>query len=392
MADGAKYRFFVRSRCSANDVSNWVELQNGVGTDEVWMNNSGVADTVSGCSLIVYDNGGPVAGYAHNSNSNLVIRSGEEGRQPQITGGFVKLGDHTQSLYIYDGEGTNGTVLFSTTASNYDSSFTSVLATSTTGALTIAFSSGYDAAAGYEFYISCQGQASCPFPTALNATMTTDSTADVSWEGTAANYSFYYRLSGATSWAHQNVSTTNVTLTGLVPDTVYDMYVVALCSATDSSIASPVRHLNTHIGTPEIPCSTPSNLTVSNITFNSAVIGWLANGTENTWRLEVNGTLVDNVTTNPYTLTGLTPATQYTIKVQAVCDVTSESAWSTELIFTNQVDCPHFWVHLHSFIAIPTVPKHIALLDGLCLYHYGRKQQYYGKQIFFHRLLFIVSN
>ncbi len=335
MADGAKYRFFVRSRCSANDVSNWVELQNGVGTDEVWMNNSATADTVSGCSLIVYDNGGPVAGYAHNSNSNLVIRSGEDGRQPQITGGFVKLGDHTQSLYIYDGEGTNGTVLFSTTASNYDSSFTSVLATSTTGALTIAFSSGYDAAAGYEFYISCQGQASCPFPTALNATMTTDSTADVSWQGTAANYSFYYRLSGATSWNHQNVSTTNVTLTGLVPDTVYDMYVVALCSATDSSIASPVRHLNTHIGTPEIPCSTPSNLTVSNITFNSAVIGWLANGTENIWRLEVNGTLVDNVTTNPYTLTGLTPATQYTLKVQAVCDVTSESAWSTELIFTT---------------------------------------------------------
>jgi hypothetical protein len=165
--------------------------------------------------------------------------------------------------------------------------------------------------------------------------MTSVSTADATWNGTSPNYNFYYRLHNATAWMLIPTSTNSVSLTGLMADTLYDMYVVAICSATDSSSASAIRQLNTQYGDPIPPCNAPTNLTVSNITINSAVIGWTAGGTESNWRVELNGSLT-STNTNPCTLSGLNAGTTYTVKVQAICDANSESVWSDELVFTTQ--------------------------------------------------------
>lgn len=328
---GGIYNFFVRSNCGT-DQSTWVMYTFGAGT--IIMENNTVADTVTGCGFVVYDNGGPIAGYLANSNSTLVLRSENAGSQLQVFGGEFGFGSSGATLTIYDGEGTTGTVLYTYNTTDGRDVYNTVLATSTTGSLTITFvSTGNMCHTGYELYIRCTGEATCPRPTELQSEMTSATQATVTWNGSAPSYDFYYRLSPAGTWVRQTVNTNSITLTGLMADTVYDMYVVALCSATDSSMASATRQLITHYGDAPTPCPTPINLTVNNITMNSAVIGWTAMGTESAWRLEVNGTLVNNVTTNPYTLTGLTPTTNYTIKVQAVCDITTESGWSSSLTF-----------------------------------------------------------
>lgn len=84
-------------------------------------------------------------------------------------------------------------------------------------------------------------------------------------------------------------------------------------------------------------CPKPTDLTASAITTTSAEIGWTPGGEETEWTVEVDG--VDTiVTTNPITLTNLTPATTYTIRVKANCSADDQSQWSDELTFTTACD------------------------------------------------------
>ena len=84
-------------------------------------------------------------------------------------------------------------------------------------------------------------------------------------------------------------------------------------------------------------CPKPTDLTASAITTTSAEIGWTPGGEETEWTVEVDG--VDTiVTTNPITLTDLTPSTTYTIRVKANCSADDQSQWSNELTFTTACD------------------------------------------------------
>lgn len=73
--------------------------------------------------------------------------------------------------------------------------------------------------------------ASCPEPTALNATGITQSSANLSWSGGASNYKVYYRASFEESYTVVAATTTGGTfsLNGLQPATQYYWYVAALC-------------------------------------------------------------------------------------------------------------------------------------------------------------------
>ncbi|MBR4774075.1 MAG: fibronectin type III domain-containing protein, partial [Bacteroidales bacterium] len=338
LAYGAHYRFFVRSNCGYEH-SNWVELQNGFATDEVWMNNSSVADTVVGCDFIVYDNGGPVAGYLHNSNSSLVLISGDAGRELQLQGGFFSHGADANTLTVYDGIGTTGDVLYSRSQTNLTETIDSVLATSTTGAMTITFTSGYYAALGYELYIHCVGTALCARPIRLNVEMTSASEADAEWEGTASFYNVYYKLSGETTWSMDTTHSNSYHFTGLTPDTTYDIYVVADCDTNGTSTPSVTIQLNTHYDVVILPCDPVTNLAVSNVTSNSATLSWTS--TADAWEIEltnVSGSTNLTASTNPYTLTGLLPNLGYSVRVRALCNGQNyepTSEWSAAVTFTT---------------------------------------------------------
>ena len=339
---GGIYNIFVRSDCGF-EYSNWVKYEFGAGT--VIMNQSTVADTVTGCGFVVYDNGGPIAGYESNSSSALVIRTENAGSQLEIFGGKFGFGPSAATLTVYDGEGTSGTVLFTyNTVNGRDTLLDTILATSTTGALTLTFSAGQYNHTGYELYVRCTAGATCPKPTELQGTMTSATTADVTWVGSAMSYNFYYRLSGTTAWTMQTTATNSISLTGLITDTVYDMYVVAICSATDSSTPSVTRQLNTYYEVVIDPCDPVSDVVVSNITNNTAEVSWTSTGNE--WEIEltnVSGTTTLTANTNPFTLVNLLPNMQYSVRVRTICNGTNVdpySDWTTAVTFTTLMNAP----------------------------------------------------
>ena len=84
------------------------------------------------------------------------------------------------------------------------------------------------------------------------------------------------------------------------------------------------------------PCLTPTGLTVSAITSNSASLNWVnPNGPVNGWEIEVvlatgtpTGIPTNSTTTFPYVVTGLLPNTAYKFYVRARCTTGFASPWS----------------------------------------------------------------
>ncbi len=89
-------------------------------------------------------------------------------------------------------------------------------------------------------------------------------------------------------------------------------------------------------------CIKPTGLTTADITSNSATLAWTSDAdqfniqykktTDSDWT-NVSGT----VSGSPYTLTGLSSATNYQVRVRTYCDATDQSDWTDAVSFTT--DC-----------------------------------------------------
>lgn len=83
----------------------------------------------------------------------------------------------------------------------------------------------------------------------------------------------------------------------------------------------------------------PSNVTVSDVTTNSASISW-TQSTDNTavtgYDVYVNGTLYQTVTTNSLSVTDLAENTEYIVKVRAFDEAGNTSDFSSEKSFTTE--------------------------------------------------------
>ena len=86
-----------------------------------------------------------------------------------------------------------------------------------------------------------------------------------------------------------------------------------------------------------VTCLKPTNLSMTSLAARSATLGWAANGTEAQWQICLNGNESNLIlaNTNPYPLTGLSPETEYTVKVRAYCDANDQSDWSNVSTFTT---------------------------------------------------------
>ncbi|WP_040282318.1 fibronectin type III domain-containing protein, partial [Psychroserpens damuponensis] len=92
-------------------------------------------------------------------------------------------------------------------------------------------------------------------------------------------------------------------------------------------------------------CNFPSDITVTNITANSAVIGWTAGGAEMDWEVVVQpigsgeptgaGTMTNN---NPYTISTLTAITEYEVYVRSDCGADGFSIWAGPMNFETACD------------------------------------------------------
>ena len=88
-------------------------------------------------------------------------------------------------------------------------------------------------------------------------------------------------------------------------------------------------------------CMWPTNLAAGTPGPRSVELSWTENGTATNWQICVNGDEANPIAanTNPYTLTGLTPDTDYTVKVRSNCGTDGYSDWSNEVSFTTDVLC-----------------------------------------------------
>ncbi len=192
--------------------------------------------TYSVCSGTLYDAGG-TGNYGNSWNGYAVLN-------PSIPGNFIQLYGTISGesccdyLYIYDGVGTGGTLLWQGVAN----SGTVPTVTSTTGPLTVRFTSdGSVVGQGFELYISCCDHCSCGAGDAnISVTNTGSNYISISWNGDAnvPNYIVEYGPTGFTPGTGTTISTTNpnATLNRLLEGTVYDIYVYFDCDDNGSIV------------------------------------------------------------------------------------------------------------------------------------------------------------
>lgn len=158
----------------------------------------------------------------------------------------------------------------------------------------------------------------------------------------AAGFDIYYNTTGAApnggTTPMQNVpSGTTATLSPLLPNTTYYVWVRARCSATDQSTWNITPGTFT---TPPTCVPVPSaagSLTIGAMTPNSAVVNWQASPSAPAGGYEVyytttntppvagtTGTVVSGTST---TLSPLVPGTTYYWWVRAICTPTDKSTW-----------------------------------------------------------------
>jgi hypothetical protein len=88
-------------------------------------------------------------------------------------------------------------------------------------------------------------------------------------------------------------------------------------------------------------CVVPSNVLFSYIQSSSVVLNWSENGISTSWEVEYGikgftqgtGTLISNISTKPFTLTGLNELTEYDVYVRSNCGANNYTVWSRAFSF-----------------------------------------------------------
>ena len=118
-------------------------------------------------------------------------------------------------------------------------------------------------------------------------------------------------------------------LEGLSPETDYQVKVRSVYNGQYSRWAGPITFTTDEN-------EAPWGVDAEQIGPNSAVLSWYDENIVSAWQICINDDEAHliNVTENSYTLTGLTPETEYTVKVRGV--IPNESCpWSDNLVFTT---------------------------------------------------------
>lgn len=141
----------------------------------------------------------------------------------------------------------------------------------------------------------------------------------------------------------QNASVYYSTTPGKNTSTFFRSTSLPACGTSMTATPSS-RRANMRLWGTLAECIPPSNLYVTNLTTSSATARWTPSGTESSWDLKYGitgfdpnqaGTLVQNLTSNYFTISGLTHETSYDFYVKALCDSLTASNWSGPYTFTT---------------------------------------------------------
>ena len=203
---------------------------------------------------------------------------------------------------------------------------------STTYQLAFVGTSFYGYGIGLDRVIVSGENTTCPAP-ALTASVVNNS-ATISWT-TVGDYEMKYRK--VTDNDFGTVITVanagNYTLSGLYPNTEYVCAVRRNCGAELGY--SDWSEIN--FTTEDLPCEVPTNITVSNITYTSATIGWTAPENQIEWEVRYmtgsrDTTIITN--SNPVVLENLYSG-EYQVWVRAFCGNDTYSEWTDVFTFST---------------------------------------------------------
>jgi hypothetical protein len=190
--------------------------------------------------------------------------------------------------------------------------------------------------------ISFTTDPTCIPVTGVGVSNVTDVSALIDWTSTEDEWEIEYIniTNGDTFTGNPNVlgiATTSHNLSSLAPETEYSFKVRSNCGVIDgnSTWSNAVNF------TTDPSCIAPSDLTMTSVTDTSITVSWTSNDDEALWNLEVinldNGETQDfsddftAFSTTSFTITGLNPATDYEIFVNAQCTPADSSDWTSGL-------------------------------------------------------------
>jgi len=169
-------------------------------------------------------------------------------------------------------------------------------------------------------------------PTNVSLSNITTATIAISWTASTDNVAVTKYEIYANGNLNGETTNTNYTATGLNSNTSYAITVLAKDIANNQSEQSTAVNGTTLTDTS--PPSVPNNLSISNETGTGFKVNWSAS-TDDTavtsYEIFVDGTLKGSSETTSYTVSGLTIATTYSIRVLAKDSENNKSAQSTAI-------------------------------------------------------------
>ena len=155
----------------------------------------------------------------------------------------------------------------------------------------------------------------------------------------------------AGAWQNANSATESVTLTGLAPETDYEVRVQGDCGVDGISGWTSIASFTTAIA-----CPAPTALAYAELKSDRVNLSWTSSASD--WQVNVYNETNDveegtidvtssevsiEGTTVTYLLTGLDPETEYTVKVRNNCEASyagdGQSAWTSTVNFTTLEAC-----------------------------------------------------
>lgn len=181
---------------------------------------------------------------------------------------------------------------------------------------------------------------SCTTPTNVSHTTIANGTqTQISWNSlplpSGTYYAIRYRVAPTGSWINVTSTSSPKLLTGLLPNTLYDVQVAIVCGGAFSAYS------NNYQFTTNSACASPTNLFANNITSTTAKLNWTPAYSSSPyytvrWKPVTNSSWTTGTTNvSSKTIAGLTLATTYEYQVLTNCSNTSSSAWTSSAYFTT---------------------------------------------------------
>ena len=221
------YDFYVESDCG-NEVSYWSNVVNA--TPGVFAMGVSGSDTLTTCSMVICDDGGLDGNYSAVCHSTLVLYSETAGESVGVMGSYNTEANYDK-LSIYDGVGTNGTLL-----GEFSGNGTIPVLVASNGPLTICFTS--DSGIEYSGFSLSTFCSSCMPPSGLTVSNVGPQSAELVWSGSADTYLVEYKSEGDTAWTQGTATGTVFSLTGLAVNTTYVVNVHSNCTDGQSLAVS----------------------------------------------------------------------------------------------------------------------------------------------------------